>query len=502
MGLKNNKSGTILLYSLLVVSFIAAIAVTLSVIVVNELKLTSGAANATLAYYAAESGIERGLYAVKLMRNDGTSTLSSAVTEIGSFPKAGDASFENGADYSNGQTSSKTSEIINEEVIENSYIQADYYNVENPLSDAGVVQIVVSNGPDAPETNPNPDTWAEVSWTAWDSNGTLGTSTSARKVIGPTDLQPDPPADTGWPITLDVFSDQPIVPVGYRVRIKSLFGDLSSLSVIPYDGAGGQVTDLPSQLEIKSVGELSKFKQSLTATVPWKLPLHGLYDYVIFSEGDILKTVILSRPVYSSGVIQVEAGLAGGVDCHLNCEEDWEFCCQDCINNTIWDGLECFSSPTANPNVACYSSTPPGGVCKLIAAVPGGDYHEGNAWGFTLPIPDGVPEGEEYYVSLRMGYENKLCSGGECGREVAVEIGGQSAIVGDPGIDDWHTCTIPETFALGNPSLPEDDSNRTIKITVHPLGPPGNNGDDWDDPERMAVDWYQLSTYKIFPDCE
>ena len=128
----------------------------------------------------------------------------------------------------------------------------------------------------------DPSTWAEVSWIAWDDQGTLGESIAARKLIGPTDLA------NGWTINeLDVFDDplNDIIPRGYRLRIKALFGDLSRVSVIPYDepNGAGNIVDLPSLIQIKSVGERSALKQSLTATVPWKIPLYGLYDYVLFS---------------------------------------------------------------------------------------------------------------------------------------------------------------------------------------------------------------------------
>lgn len=460
MRLLSNKSGSVLLYSLLIISLITAIAIAVSVIVINELKLTSGAADATLAYYAAESGIERGLYTLKIMRNDGSSKLSDAVTEISSFPKGSEAAFENNADYSDEQTKSKTSEIINEEVKENQYIQADYYNVEDPLSDSGVVSIVVKSGPDDPAPNPDPDTWAEVSWTAWDSSGTLGTSTSAKKLIGPTDLQPDPPADIGWPITLDVFSTQSVTPVGYRLRIKALFGDLSSLTVTPYDGSNDPVTNLPSQIEIKSVGERGKFKQSLTATVPWKIPLFGLYDYVLFSEGDILKTIILSQTAYSSGVIEVEAdnitvGLCTGCVGGGTCSDDG------------WLATSCSAVST------CDITT--GGTSYCSLPINNGTY--------KLPFPAMIPAGQEYYISLRTESSN---DGG------TVEVVVDDPEEGELGLtynypdsaSDWSTCTIPESFALGA------NTDRYIRFT----------NQDVDD--VLKVDWYQISSYKIFSDCE
>jgi hypothetical protein len=487
MRLLSNKSGSVLLYSLLIISLITAIAITVSIIVINELKLTSGAANATLAYYAAESGIEKGLYTIKIMRNDG-STLSDAVAEISLFPKGGEAAFENNADYSDGQTKSKTSEIVNEEIKENQYVQADYYDVNSPLAPTNEVKYITVKNDDSVSS-----AWAEVSWTAWDGSGTLGTSTSARKVIGPTDLY------EVWPIDLEGAFSDPFDPVGYRLRIRALFDDLSAVTVMPYDGlppppgGGVKVADLHSQIEIKSVGERGKFKQSLTATVPWKIPLSGLYDYVLFSEGDILKTIILSQPAYSSGTIQIEASLGSTQECRPDCA--------DCLAVT-WDGLSCGTKMYCyGAEAVPYSEEHQVGVCYLG--------HDGNAREFTLPIPTLVTEGEEYYVSLRMWYMcNDDDDDGTCNdphtpprdRKIAVEIFGQSVVVDDQAdtLDQvWRTCTIPESFSVGNSSLPVGDPSRSIKFSTISGGATQWWGYDW-----MGIDWYQLSTYKIFEDCE
>jgi len=335
-------------------------------------------------------------------------------------------------------------------------------------------------------------------------------------------------------------------PVGYRVRIKPLFGDLSDLTVIPYnqEGAEGSVVeDLPSQVEIKSIGTLGTFKQALTARVPWKVPLFGLYDYVLFSEGDIIKEVVLSRPVFSSGTLEVEANLDSALICDYTA-------CDACSN---WQGLECFESD----KVYCRGSSAgdggdnePEGSCEIGA--------DADQWGYTLPIPDTVPEGDEYYISIRMAYQccdpvdgssvcpefepdtgtcvggvspppGTLCdmnndcdvgNGGNCqggtaylncrGRDLDVEINGQLAVLDDQaqqtgnyGIVDWRTCTIPEAFSLGDPALPEDNPARTIQFKVHPFSSAGAaSGSEWRIQDYLFIDWYQLSTYKMFDDCE
>jgi hypothetical protein len=488
------NSGSVLVYVLLVISLISAIALTVSVIIINELKLTTSAADATMAYYAAESGLERGLYGVKVMRESGA-ILSDALSTIQSYVVSN--GFVNNSTYTDAGSATQASEISHQAIKENQYLQADYYDVDSPLAPSVVESITVQNGTQA--SNPDTASWAEVSWIAWDENGTLGESTSARKVIGPTDLQPDEIQTDGWPINLNTFGSG-FVPSGYRVRIKALFGDLSNISVTPYDQVGGpyqggsEVTNLASQIVIKSVGEKDKFKQALTAILPWKLPLFGLYDYVLFSEGEIAKTTILSQPVYSSGVIQVEAELDNNLP--ERCSEGLgigQGLCSAC-QALGWSGLECFSSG-ANKYVSCNYPVGQTGQCTLEA---NGERY----WGWTLPIPDTIPAGDNYYVSMRALYsESAPCPSGDCDRKIAMEINGQSSIIGDYDVDPtdtvWQTCTIPESFTVGNLT---ELASRTIKFTVEPLagaGPPSG----WDSGEKVLVDWYQLSTYKIFPDC-
>lgn len=497
-----NQSGSVLLYSLLIISLITAISIIISIIVVNEIKLTSGASNGVQAYYAAESGIERGLYGVKIFRNNQQDTLQEVRNAILDYS---DSDFENNASYENVQTDILTAKVENILVEENDYIQIDYYDVNKPLNPSiKVVGITVKNSED------DPATWAEVSWTAWDNNGILGTSTEAKKIIGPSDLA----RDDGWPINnLDVFDDDNETGfdgdnvVGYRVRIKALKaiptevgdGNLSSLTVIPYDGTppplgvGKEVTDLPTQLVIKSVGERNNFKQSLTATVPWNLPLFGLYDYVLFSEGEILKDIILNAPTYSSGVQEIENNLTPSSSCPWD-NATGAYDCQDCNDSQGWLGW----CPSGTSTVVCYSDgyvNPPSpdlaGTCKLSTF--------SGLNGLVLPISDTIVEGDEYYISLRLNY---VCTGilseYSTNRDIGVEISGQRSVVSDMSSvaqlpeGEWITCTIPDTFVLGDPSLPVDDPSRTLTITTDGT---------WDDEDFINFDWYQLSTYKIFPDC-
>ncbi len=474
-----SQNGIALVYVLLIVFLITAIAITISIVVINELRLTRTASDATLAYYAAESGIERGLYMVKQLRADGTETLQSAVTVIQGLS----GSLTNNTRYDNNESSAQSAIIQNQFIAEDRFVQADYYDFEDPLDNIPPANqitqsLVVSNAGN------DPFSWAEVSWVAWDANGTLGESASARKIIGPTDLA------NGWTIpNLDTFDS--IDPRGYRIRIKALFGDLSSITVTPYDqpngaAGGGAIVDLPSLLQIKSVGQKSSFKQALTATIPWKIPLYGLYDYVLFSEGELLKDIILNSPTYSSGDQSIEDAIPAGAG---------NLCStfNDCIN-LGWQALTGSNTMFCAGDDAYFTARHQPGTCYLG--------RDAGARTFTLPIDTSVVAGDGYYISLRMWYmctdgdANDVCDTAGNQRDLAVEISGQSIIVDDKALntdEQWVSCTIPDTYIIGNSTLPSGDPSRSIIFSTHQ----GN----WMPGDWIGIDWYQISTFKLFPDC-
>jgi hypothetical protein len=46
---------------------------------------------------------------------------------------------------------------------------------------------------------------------------------------------------------------------------------------------------LPAHITLTSTGSFGRTQQALTATVPWRAPVSGLLNFVLFSDQDILK---------------------------------------------------------------------------------------------------------------------------------------------------------------------------------------------------------------------
>ncbi len=440
MNSPRSQHGIVLIYAILILSVVSVIGFGLSFLIVRELQLTSVSHFSTEAFYAAESGIERGLYTVRTNRLSAAETLSSTVTSI----KAYSDSFTNGSSYKNNKTDVGGGGGTVGDILQDEVQQLDIYNIDNPSASVGVTQIDVSG------TNTSQqDEWLEVSWFGWYlESGSFKLEAAQKRVVSHTELES----------TERIVLDSAGLPnlLGYRVRLRPLYDPVENVSVIAYDDAApvpNQVTIPQSQIVIQANGKKGDVEQALTATVPWRIPLFGAYDYVLFAEEKITKTVLSGQPVYTSGVIQVEDNLTAAC---ANCGA-----CQGGASG--WLG-------TCINTVSC-GATPPT-TCTA-----------GTNSNFTLPIPSYVPgttAGTDYYLSVRVNYAAPT---GDQALQITVDSISSSSML---NIVDAYTaatsCTVPASFKLTN------DPNRTIKFHVNGTA-------------ATTIDWYQLSTYKIFADC-
>lgn len=77
-----NQKGTTLLLALLILAVIFAIALGVSQIILNQIKLTGRTGDSVLAFYAADSGVECGLY--EILKNQ--SNICSSIQKPQTLP--------------------------------------------------------------------------------------------------------------------------------------------------------------------------------------------------------------------------------------------------------------------------------------------------------------------------------------------------------------------------------------------------------------------------------
>lgn len=503
----NRQRGVVLLLSLLILAVVTAIGLGVTVIIVGELRLSATTRNGTLAFYAAESGIERALYTVKRFRPDATACLDNAscptgpdtVSTIQSFTGFG---FSNGATYDTSGTASGSASFT-ANLPQDTVSQVDIYNVDDSLNvsdtfDVKSVKVKCCAGPAGSE-------WAEVSWTGWArdiADGSIKWSQKPKsKFISDSNLK----SENGFSIDLPLDDLVAYVPAGYRLRVKSVYADITNLTLKAFD-SGGNEKEIPARVVVKSVGSVGDVKQALLADLPWKIPLGGLFDYVLFSEETLAKEIATGTPIYSSGVIQVEDAYTGtsctGCTTVDACGQVGATC-KDCN----WKATGICSGGANSGKLCTLAADCPGATCGAACVTKSGETICSNAGGvgscqlgnacgtteWTLPIPDTIPAGKQYYLSVKAG-DNSFPSGNftaNPGEEFTITIHNPGSVDKALPFHDQGSgvaiCTIdaPDTFEL------QPVSGRTITFKQATSC----------NTTKINFDWYQISTFKLFGAC-
>jgi hypothetical protein len=92
------KKGSILYLAIVILGFIFVVSSSLSFIIVSQLKIQREMGNSLIAFFAADSGVERALYAIFKENNlsfSTTSSVGSATFVVSVYPKSECETFVN-----------------------------------------------------------------------------------------------------------------------------------------------------------------------------------------------------------------------------------------------------------------------------------------------------------------------------------------------------------------------------------------------------------------------
>ncbi|HSD12130.1 MAG TPA: hypothetical protein VLC10_01100 [Patescibacteria group bacterium] len=250
--------------ALVVMSGVVIASMGLGSLILSSLQQTRAIDSAAVAYYAAESGVEEAIYAARRPGAALPSTVSSPVT------------LTNNATW-------KRTVSGRESVIYAGTVPQD-----------GIIDIALYD-PDAATTSQNIGR-VQVDWT--DSCG--GCSVLQASLVGWLSGGPivwDPNAST----TLYTWNaGGASIPTAdpsrlYRLRIGAKKSAIQNVQIRAYDGSGAPTT-LPGRIRIDAEGSFGNVKQKLTASLPRKVPLAGIFDFVVFSECSLVKGGGISCP--------------------------------------------------------------------------------------------------------------------------------------------------------------------------------------------------------------
>ncbi|MBL7022364.1 hypothetical protein ISR92_03550 [Patescibacteria group bacterium] len=273
---KKDNNGAIVLIAVMIMATLLTAALGTGTLVINIINQSASIDYSIAAYYAAESGIEKNLYSIRkdgfipdVKRYGEDAIITDTVTL--------DDNVALKAHYDLAAINGKDSIIFNLEA--NNEYSVDVYN---PSGSVDVVQLQV-NGNSSAEAAVT----IQITAVSWTINGTyvpkseVETLQQASGIIHP-------------PITLNLQESRI-----HKIKFKAFGGDLNNLILTAYNNqscSGDCSTSLPGTYVLTSTGSYPhgnsrQATQVLTVEMPILEPAYGLYNFVIFSEGDITKSV-------------------------------------------------------------------------------------------------------------------------------------------------------------------------------------------------------------------
>ena len=267
---KKNQTGISLVLAILIMGAVSAVAVTLSVLIINEVGTTKGINNAMKAFYAAESAIEQSTWIVREARRTGM-TIDATVALLNQTNSGTlEDTSATWARQATGENQSITVSLRKDESV-----FLDLYNPQPAGNPPYKIQCEYEEN--------GAGNNLEITWSGWST--TDGFCPETTKVFGvqcdgATFLNLDTPLTCGN-------------PTSYRVQLRAFDGPATNLTLSIFD-LNQTPIEIPSQVKIiangtYTAGSSLSATQALRADVQWTLPVSGLFSYVLFSEQNLQK---------------------------------------------------------------------------------------------------------------------------------------------------------------------------------------------------------------------
>lgn len=305
-NIRNARRGVVSLLAVLLMAAITAIALGASLIILSELRQTSAINQSVVAVYAAEAGLEDGLFAVKLNRERGN-TLDEVKAELTKSNQAlGNAKWS--------RAPIAETQLVVPQLLRDQTVTVDYFNPDGgtqtcPDGSTGrscVESIRIRWRDYCPDLSANGFAWLETTMFSFPTDLTFDVSDPNTYVFKDARAcNIDINTGTCSAITyssviggdLDPtkslrFSFRELVPLAGTTDSSSCV--VQNMTVTGYtlddpDNSSAKEVPILGQITVKATGTFGQTQQALTASVPWRAPVSGLASFVIFSEEDIVK---------------------------------------------------------------------------------------------------------------------------------------------------------------------------------------------------------------------
>lgn len=283
----NQPRGSTIVYVLFVLFVMTLLALTVATIMLRSNRTVAGQSHGIQGRFAAESGVERSLYYLQYARTTKTIGVESAISTIATFT----STFDTLASYSMAATA--TDDNYSVDIAQNIPQQWDifgesYPNGSNqpPVLTALTDLDSVSISWDESSTCVSGNSYVEIafsSWTQYEWEDISNPSTvRTRYLLHCPHSDPSNPADCNHSLAVD---DTHL----YKVRVKPLDCAIENVTVQALDSTAAAITTA-NLVTLSSTGEFGDSTRIMdSASTLWDPKLQHYFDFVVFSEEQIIK---------------------------------------------------------------------------------------------------------------------------------------------------------------------------------------------------------------------
>lgn len=293
-----HEQGVVLVLALLLLGVVTAVGIGVSLIVISEVQGSLQVGEGIVATYAAEAKVEQALDFIRVERLRSGATLDSVVTEIktmmsGTLGFATPPGTLNPYVDTTGTTAGQS--FLLTKLEKDQSVQFDVQSDECLVDANKCVRAITFSGQRLDPSAVEP--WVELTTVAY-SIAATGATTVQKTLIAECNFlsptAPPLPGCGGGPSPYNFIGSPPdTVPTDTQtVRFTALYNGVKNLEIRAYTKTSPSFScfstpcpsDILGHININAIGQKGQARIGVSASVPWRLPSSGLFDYAIFSQ--------------------------------------------------------------------------------------------------------------------------------------------------------------------------------------------------------------------------
>ncbi|MFA5124509.1 MAG: hypothetical protein WC473_01600 [Patescibacteria group bacterium] len=297
---RQDERGVIIVFTLILLGVLLSVALSFFYFILLDIKKARAIDNSTVAYYAADAGVERSLYIIKKQEAASSTSALRNIYSQSTVNEDGVFSLTNNAEWDINESSDFEKNFFRQRLVNGESVKLYFLNRQAQNSDpksfglrwyrslaaSPNLKMQVAINQLMPQFYQNEQTLQTLVYYAEDNS--IITDDSSDAVTFCYNFRDCDINSNNCEATLPN-------PVDYVVELKALgeieTDDVDHLSVIAYSDADCLTTSTygVTNLTLKSRGIFNNNRQIIVAHIPPLDPLSGLFGFVLFSENDITK---------------------------------------------------------------------------------------------------------------------------------------------------------------------------------------------------------------------